>query len=71
MYDELKKPESVEVVLAKHEMRLTALENLIKVQTDAIQKIQSRFTIIGSALVGVIGVSSEQGGLLLRSLLGG
>lgn len=71
MIESQKKPESVEVTLARHDMRLTALEHLIKAQTEAMQKIQNRFTIIGSALVGVIGVSSEQGGLLLRSLLGG
>lgn len=71
MTNELKKPESVEVTLARHDMRLTALEFLIKSQTEVLNKMQTRFTIIGSALVGVIGVSSEQGGLLLRSLLGG
>lgn len=58
------------VTVAKHEIRLETLEKLIVVQTAALGKLQTRLTIIGSVLIGVIGVSSEQGGLLLRALLG-
>lgn len=58
------------VTVAKHEIRLATLEKLIVVQTEALDKLQTRLTIIGSVLIGVIGVSSEQGGALLRALMG-
>lgn len=58
------------VQVAQHDLRLGTLEQLIKAQTVSLDKLQTRLTVIGSALIGVIGVSSEQGGALLRALLG-
>lgn len=61
----------------RHELRLDTLENLLTAQIEALNKVvdrqdklQQRLTVIGSILIGVIGVSSEQGGLLLRTLFG-
>lgn len=61
----------------RHELRLDTLEGLLKAQIEALNKVidrqdklQNRLTIIGSILIGVIGVSSEQGGLILRTLFG-
>ena len=61
----------------KHELRLDTLESLLKSQIEALNKVidrqdklQNRLTVIGSVLIGVIGVSSEQGGMLLRTLFG-
>lgn len=62
---------SIETQLAKHELRITALEKLIETQTNALTKLQSRITIIGTGLISVIGVSSEPGGAILRMLLSG
>lgn len=63
--------------VAEHRMRIDGLERLIEQQnktlstvSEQLAKLQSRLTIIGSAAVTVLGVSSEQGGTLLRALLG-
>lgn len=61
---------NLQVNHAKHEVRLTALEKLVEKQTSVLQVIEKRMTVIGTALVVVIGASSEQGGVILRSLLG-
>ncbi len=62
--------QNLRVQVAEHHLRIGTLEELIKAQNSSLEKLQTRLTVIGSALIGVIGVSSEQGGALLRALLG-
>jgi len=59
------------IAVGEHKYRLDAMEKLIEAQTKAVEKLQSRLTTIGSILIGVIGAGSEQGGELLRLLIGG
>lgn len=58
------------IKVAEHHLRIGTLEDLIRAQNVSLQKLTTRLTIIGSALVGILGVSSEQGGALLRALMG-
>lgn len=58
------------IKVAEHHLRIGTLEDLIRAQNVSLQKLTTRLTIIGSALVGILGVSSEQGGALLRALIG-
>lgn len=61
---------NLQVNHAKHEVRLTALEKLVENQTNVLKVIEKRMTVIGTVLILVIGASSEQGGVLLRSVMG-
>ena len=63
---------SILVVQGKHEVRLNTLEKLIENQTKVLVSMEKKLTIIGTALVLVVGASSEAGGNILRTvLLGG
>lgn len=61
---------SLLVVQGKHEVRLNTLEKLIENQTKVLVNMEKKLTIIGTALVLVVGASSESGGNVLRALLG-
>lgn len=52
------------------EVRLNALEKLVESQTKVLISMEKKLTVIGTALVLVVGASSEAGGNVLRSLLG-
>jgi hypothetical protein len=58
------------VVQGKHEVRLNTLEKLIENQTKVLTSMEKKLTVIGTALVLVVGASSEAGGNVLRALLG-
>jgi hypothetical protein len=58
------------VVQGKHEVRLNTLEKLIENQTKVLASMEKKLTVIGTALVLVVGASSEAGGNVLRALLG-
>lgn len=58
------------VVQGKHEVRLNTLEKLIENQTKVLASMEKKLTVIGTALVLVVGASSEAGGNILRALLG-
>jgi hypothetical protein len=67
----------LELDVAEHRLRIDGIEKLIQQQnatltalTEQFTKMQSRLTVIGSAAVAVIGVSSEHGGALIRAILG-
>lgn len=75
MSDELIR--KLELDVAEHRMRIDAIEKLIKQQNDTLTrlsdqfaKLQNRLTIIGSAAVAVLAVSTEQGGALIRLVIG-
>jgi hypothetical protein len=71
MSDQNSNLQDLHIAVAKHELRLDALEKLIEAQTAAVQNLQSRITTIGSIMIGVLGAGSQQGGDLLRLLFGG
>lgn len=54
----------------QHEVRLNTLEKLIEGQTKVLASMEKKLTVIGTALVLVVGASSEAGGNILRALLG-
>ena len=67
----------LELDVAEHKMRINAIERLISQQNETLSKLseqftklQNRLTIIGTAAVVVMAVSTEQGGSLLRALIG-
>jgi uncharacterized coiled-coil protein SlyX len=75
MSDELLR--RLELDVAEHRIRLDSMERLIDQQnrtlatlSNQIAKMQSRLTIIGSAAVAVLSVSSEPGGALIRAVIG-
>ena len=75
MSDELVR--RLELDVAEHKMRLDAIERIVMQQNEALNaltaqlgKLQNRLTVIGTAAVVVIGVSSEHGGLIIRTFLG-
>ena len=57
------------VVQGKHEVRLNTLEKLIENQTKVLASMEKKLTVIGTALVLVVGASSEAGGNVLRALI--
>lgn len=68
----------LELDVAEHKMRIDAVERLIQQQnatlttlSEQFGKLQNRLTVIGSAAVAVMGVSTEQGGAIIRAMLGG
>lgn len=76
MSDELLR--KLELDVAEHRMRIDAVERLIAQQnatltklSEQFAKLQQRLTLIGSAAVAVMGVSTEQGGAIIRALIGG
>ena len=67
----------LELDVAEHRMRIGAIEKLIAQQnatlttlSEQFTKLQNRLTTIGTAAVVVMAVSTEQGGSLLRALIG-
>lgn len=58
------------VTQGKHDVRLNTLEKLIESQTKVLASMEKKLTVIGTALVLVLGATSEAGGNVLRSLLG-
>lgn len=63
--------------VAEHRMRLDAMEKLIEQQnrtllqlSEQFAKLQNRLTVIGTAAVAVLAVSTEQGGALIRAFIG-
>ena len=67
----------LELDVAEHRLRIDSVERLIEQQnrtlatlSEQFAKLQSRLTMIGSATVAILGVSSEPGGALLRALIG-
>ncbi len=60
----------LQVTQGKHEVRLSSLEKLVENQNKVLMTIEKRITVIGTLLILVIGASSEQGGNIVRSLLG-
>lgn len=60
----------LQVTQGKHEVRLSSLEKLVENQNKVLMTIEKRITVIGTLLILVIGASSEQGGNMVRSLLG-
>lgn len=68
----------IEIDMTEQRIRLDSMEALVRRQnaaleklTDQLSKLQGRLTIIGAASIGVIGVSSEHGGALIRAVIGG
>jgi uncharacterized coiled-coil protein SlyX len=68
----------LEMDVAEHRLRIDSIERLIDQQnrtlstlSEQFAKLQNRLTVIGSAAVAVLSVSSEPGGALIRALLGG
>lgn len=58
----------------KHEAanyRIDAVEKALAAQTEVLNKLERKFTIIGSLLIGAMLVSSDSGGTLLRLLITG
>lgn len=67
----------LELDVAEHRMRIDAVERLISQQnatlttlSEQFTKLQNRLTTIGTAAVVIMAVSTEQGGSLLRALIG-
>lgn len=60
----------INVDMATLEHRVSTVEKLVSTQTEVLLKIEKRFTIIGSLIVGALIVSSDSGGSILRQLLG-
>ncbi len=65
----------LELDVAEHRIRIDSLERLIEQQnrtlstlSEQFAKLQNRLSVIGTAAVMVMAVTSEQGGTLLRVL---
>ena len=54
-YDVVK---DIEIILAKHQLRLDTMEQILAKQTEAYDKLNTRVVVIGTALVFVTGISN-------------
>ena len=48
----------IEIILAKHQLRLDTMEQILAKQTEAYDKLNTRVAVIGTALVFVTGISN-------------
>ena len=67
----------LELDVAEHRIRIDSLEKLIAQQnrtlttlSEQFTKLQNRLSIIGTAAVMVIAITSEQGGTIIRVIAG-